>query len=112
MARIAGTDLPRDKRVEIGLTYIYGIGHTRADKILAKADVSPETKVRDLSEDEALRIAREDIESFQREFPRHADGVDVVVFAAPQFEPHLALVDLAGKGAPVVEDEVEMKLPF
>ena len=52
MARIAGVDLPRDKRVEIGLTYIYGIGPTLADEILAKTGINPDTRVRDLSEDE------------------------------------------------------------
>lgn len=56
MARIAGVDLPSGKRVEIGLTYIYGIGRTRAKAILAKAKVGEGTKVKDLSEDEVLRI--------------------------------------------------------
>lgn len=57
MARIAGVDLPRDKRVEIGLTYIYGIGRSRAKEILEKANVDPNTRVRDLTEAEvnALR---------------------------------------------------------
>ena len=58
MARIAGIDLPMQKMVKIGLTYIYGIGHTRSGQILGKADVNPDTKVRDLSEDETLRISR------------------------------------------------------
>ena len=58
MARIAGVDLPMQKMVKIGLTYIYGVGRTRATAILGKAKVDPETKVRDLSEDEAMRIAR------------------------------------------------------
>ena len=58
MARIAGIDLPMQKMVKIGLTYIYGIGHTRSGQILEKAAVNPDTKVRDLSEDEALRISR------------------------------------------------------
>ena len=54
MARIAGIDLPREKRIEIGLTYIYGIGRTSANKILAEAGINPDTRVRDLSEaDEA-----------------------------------------------------------
>ncbi len=52
MARIAGVDLPRDKRVEIGLTYIYGIGLTTSKKILAATGVNPDTRVKDLSEDE------------------------------------------------------------
>ena len=52
MARIAGVDLPRDKRVEIGLTYIYGIGRKSANAILEKAGINPDTRVRDLTEDE------------------------------------------------------------
>ena len=56
MARIAGVDLPRDKRVEIGLTYIYGIGRTSADRILKDAGVNPDTRVRDLTEDEVAKI--------------------------------------------------------
>ena len=57
MARIAGVDLPREKRIEIGLTYIYGIGRSSAAKILAQADVNPDTRVRDLSDDEVKRIS-------------------------------------------------------
>ena len=57
MARISGVDLPRDKRVEIGLTYIYGIGRTSASKIVEAANVSPDTRVRDLTDDEVRRIA-------------------------------------------------------
>ena len=56
MARIAGVDLPQNKQVWIGLTYIYGIGRTRAADILAKAKVDGVTKVKDLTEEEALRI--------------------------------------------------------
>lgn|SRR5690348_15399468 len=56
MARIAGVDLPRQKRAEIALTYIYGIGRVRAVKILAQADVEPGKKVQDLNEDEVNRI--------------------------------------------------------
>ena len=52
MARIAGIDLPREKRVEIGLTYIYGIGRPSATKILAQAGVNPDTRCRDLTDDE------------------------------------------------------------
>ena len=55
MARISGVDLPREKRVEIGLTYIYGIGRTSADQILKAADVNPDTRVRDLTDDEVRR---------------------------------------------------------
>ena len=57
MARIAGVDLPREKRVEIGLTYIYGIGRASADRILEAANVDPSTRVRDLSDDEVKRIS-------------------------------------------------------
>ena len=57
MARIAGVDLPRDKRAEIGLTYIYGIGRTTSNKILEKAGVNPDTRVRDLTDDEVKKIA-------------------------------------------------------
>ena len=57
MARIAGVDLPRDKRVEIGLTYIYGIGRTSSNKILETAKVNPDTRVRDLTDDEVKKIA-------------------------------------------------------
>ena len=56
MARIAGVDLPRDKRVEIGLTYIYGIGRTTASKILAETGINPDTRVRDLEESDVNKI--------------------------------------------------------
>ena len=56
MARLAGVDLPRDKRVEIGLTYIYGIGRTTASRILKDANVNPDTRVRDLTDEEVIRI--------------------------------------------------------
>ncbi|GAB2695979.1 30S ribosomal protein S13 [Paenibacillus thermoaerophilus] len=56
MARIAGVDIPRDKRVEIALTYIYGIGKTTSQKVLAATGVNPNTRVRDLTEDEVNRI--------------------------------------------------------
>lgn len=58
MARIAGVDLPRDKRLEIGLTYIYGIGLTRAQQICTALDMNPDTRVRDLTDDEATKIRR------------------------------------------------------
>ena len=58
MARIAGVDLPRDKRIEIGLTYIYGIGRPTALDILKKAGINPDTRVKDLSEEEAGAIRR------------------------------------------------------
>ena len=57
MARIAGVDLPRDKRVEIGLTYIYGIGLTSSKRILADAGVDPDTRVRDLTDEEVKKIS-------------------------------------------------------
>ena len=56
MARIAGVDLPRDKRIEIALTYIFGIGLTTSKKLLAAADVNPDTRTRDLTEDEVVRL--------------------------------------------------------
>ncbi|MBE5997301.1 MAG: 30S ribosomal protein S13 [Lachnospiraceae bacterium] len=56
MARLAGVDLPRDKRVEIGLTYIYGIGRTTASRILEQAGVDPSTRVRDLTDEEVNKI--------------------------------------------------------
>ena len=62
MARIAGVDLPKEKRVEIGLTYIYGIGRTSSNKILAEAKVNPDIRVKDLTDDQvqAIRNAMED----------------------------------------------------
>ncbi len=56
MARISGVDLPRDKRVEVGLTYIYGIGQTTSDTILRETGISSETRVRDLTEEEVVRL--------------------------------------------------------
>ncbi|MBG9791241.1 30S ribosomal protein S13 [Paenibacillus dendritiformis] len=56
MARIAGVDLPRDKRVEIALTYIFGIGKSTSQKVIAQAGVNPDTRVRDLTEDEVNKI--------------------------------------------------------
>ncbi len=56
MARISGVDLPREKRVEIGLTYIYGIGRTTASKICAECNINPDTRVRDLTEEETAAI--------------------------------------------------------
>ena len=56
MARISGVDLPNEKRVEVGLTYIYGIGHTSAVRILKEAGVNPDTRVRDLTDDEVNQI--------------------------------------------------------
>jgi small subunit ribosomal protein S13 len=56
MARIAGVDLPREKRVEIGLTYIFGIGRPKANEILKKTGINPDTRVRDLTDDEISRL--------------------------------------------------------
>ena len=58
MARIAGVDLPKEKRVEIGLTYVYGIGRTSSNKILAEAGVNPDTRVKDLTDDEVNSIRK------------------------------------------------------
>jgi small subunit ribosomal protein S13 len=65
MARIAGVDIPREKRVVVGLTYIYGVGHTRAAETLAAAEVDPDTRVRDLSDDEIVKL-RQHIENAYR----------------------------------------------
>ena len=62
MARIAGVDLPNDKRIEIALTYIYGIGRTSADRIIADTGINPDTRVKDLTEDEVAKI-RDQIEN-------------------------------------------------
>ncbi len=66
MARIAGVDLPRDKRIEIGLTYIFGIGRSSSNKILAAAGVNPDTRVRDLTEEEVNNL-RKIIDTYQVE---------------------------------------------
>ena len=58
MARIAGVDLPRTKRIEVGLTYIYGIGRKRSNDILVTAGVSPDVRIKDLSEDDVRKISR------------------------------------------------------
>jgi small subunit ribosomal protein S13 len=58
MARIAGVDLPRDKRLEIGLTYIYGIGLTRSQQVCSETGIDPDTRVRELTDDEVTRIRR------------------------------------------------------
>ncbi len=67
MARIAGVDIPRDKRVAVALTYIYGIGRTRAEQTLAEADVDPDTRVRALSDDEIMRLRQHIENSFRVE---------------------------------------------
>jgi small subunit ribosomal protein S13 len=56
VARLAGVDLPRDKRIEIGLTYIYGIGRSQATRIVAEAGVNPDTRVRDLTDEEVSKL--------------------------------------------------------
>nr|WP_321503083.1 30S ribosomal protein S13 [uncultured Dethiosulfovibrio sp.] len=67
MARIAGVDLPREKRVEIGLTYIFGIGLTSSQKILAKVGVNPDTRVKDLTEEEAQSLRTEILANYMVE---------------------------------------------
>ena len=62
MARIAGVDLPRDKRIEIGLTYIYGIGRTTSNQILAKTGIDPDVRCKDLTEDDVSKL-RDEIEN-------------------------------------------------
>jgi small subunit ribosomal protein S13 len=66
MARIAGVNIPTDKRVEIGLSYVYGIGRSTSQKILAQTGVDPDTKVKDLTEDEVVKL-REAVESLNVE---------------------------------------------
>ena len=73
MARIAGVDLPRTKRVEIGLTYIYGIGRKRSNDILTEAGVSSDVRVKDLSEDDVRKISRViEEQGRNRQLARHA----------------------------------------
>ena len=74
MARISGIDLPKDKRVEIGLTYIYGIGRKTAEIILKETGINPDTRCKDLTEDDFAKI-REYIDSlvYQKEFPELND---------------------------------------
>ena len=70
MARIAGVDLPRDKRIEIGLSYIYGIGRKTATEILKATGVNPDTRVRDLTEDDVSKLTRKDREEIARRVAR------------------------------------------
>ncbi|MFM7365957.1 MAG: 30S ribosomal protein S13 [Cuspidothrix sp.] len=78
MARIAGVDLPRDKRVEIGLTYIYGIGLTRSQKILAATGVNPDTRVKDLSDPEVTALRAEIESNYQVEGDlRRLEGMSI-----------------------------------
>lgn len=67
MARIAGVDLPNEKRVEIGLTYIFGIGRAKSNEILEKCQINPDTRVKDLSDDEISKIRDTIDESYQVE---------------------------------------------
>ena len=78
MARIAGIDLPREKRIEIGLTYIYGIGRTSANKILAEAGINPDTRVKDLTGSGRFRIGHFFNQRFQLLIDSH---YFVVIFA-------------------------------
>ena len=78
MARISGVDLPRDKRVEIGLTYIYGIGLTRSQKILAATGVNPDTRVKDLSDTEVTALRGEIESNYQVEGDlRRLEGLNI-----------------------------------
>ena len=65
MARIAGVEVPNNKRVEIGLTYIYGIGRTPSNQILAKTGINPDTRCKDLTEDDVSKL-RDEIENFHK----------------------------------------------
>lgn len=67
MARIAGVDLPRDKRVEVALTYVYGIGLSRAQEIIANTGVDPDTRVRELSDEDALKLRSYVTDNYQVE---------------------------------------------
>ena len=78
MARIAGIDLPREKRIEIGLTYIYGIGRTSANKILKEAGINPDTRVKDLTEEDEAKL-RETITK---------TGYDFVSMTSKPYEKH------------------------
>ena len=73
MARIAGVDLPNDKRIEIGLTYIFGIGHSTAHKIIAMTGVNPETRVKNLTEEETARLRQVIENQFKVEGARRSE---------------------------------------
>src|SRR5215213_6944200 len=77
MARIAGVDLPREKRIEVGLTYVYGIGRSTAKKVLAETSVDPDTKVRDLAEGEVNQNIRRLIDIGTYRGIRHRRGLPV-----------------------------------
>ena len=78
MARIAGVDLPRDKRVEIGLTYIYGIGLSRAQKIIAATGVNPDTRVKDLTDTDVTALRGEVETNYQVEGdPRRLESMNI-----------------------------------
>lgn len=78
MARIAGVDLPRDKRVEVGLTYIFGIGLSSAKKILEKTQVNPDTRVKDLSDTELASLRQEVESNYQVEGDlRRLEGLNI-----------------------------------
>ena len=73
MARIAGVDLPKEKRVEIGITYIYGIGRSSAVKILKDCGINPDTRVRDLTEDEVSKLRENIDKNYKVEGDLHRD---------------------------------------
>src|ERR687891_719724 len=93
MARIAGVDLPRTKRVEIGLTYIYGIGRKRSNDVLTAAGVSPDIRVKDLSEDDVRKISRvlEDVGgNLRREISINTRGLrEMGCYRAPRHRRNL-----------------------
>jgi small subunit ribosomal protein S13 len=97
MARIAGVDLPRNKRIEIALTYIHGIGHTNAAKICSKAEVAPDTKTDRLSDGELVRLARGDRARLHRrgrpaprDEPEHQDADGHRLLSRPATPPRPA----------------------
>ena len=81
MARISGVDLPREKRVEIGLTYIYGIGRTSSNRILAAAGVNPDTRVRDLTDEDVKKISAviDETQTVEGDLRRHKQTLKVII---------------------------------
>ena len=86
MARLVGVDLPRDKRIEVGLTYIYGIGRTSANKILAATGINPDTRVKDLTDaEEALAVVKADLKALNADVQVSQEEYDEVVAIKPMF---------------------------
>ena len=84
MARIAGVDLPRDKRVEIGLTYIYGIGRTSSNRILAEAGVNPDIRCRDLTDEDVKKMSQKELKHMLKERASKAYEVKEAEFPEPE----------------------------